>query len=308
MWQVEIPFKPVPAPRPKARRNKEQLKAQGKETSGQKRVSTYYSEEYREYLNLVADYLESNQLYNDEFFRLSKERNGVIMEVDFFYPIPKSHNKLYHIFKVSAPDIDNLLKSAMDAIFNRSGIKDSIVTGVVAFKYNVSVEPKTVVRLKDYEEYSKKISSDKPKKNADSSMEWSLTLPFRSEPTPRPKAKTTSKGLITYYSNKYYEYQKKISEYLFKEGHINDQLMKVVSAENGVIAEINYFHKVNKNTKKLSRLMRTEQPDIDNLVKGTLDGIFTKELGVKDSRVVGLIAFKYNTFEESKTEIRLRGI
>ncbi|HAQ9827301.1 TPA: RusA family crossover junction endodeoxyribonuclease, partial [Enterococcus faecium] len=66
------------------------------------------------------------------------------------------------------------------------------------------------------------------------------------------------------------------------------------------------FYQVRKDKKKLDSLMRTSQPDIDNLVKGTLDGIFNKEIGIKDSRVVGLIAFKYNTFEKSKTNVRLQ--
>ncbi|HAQ8379024.1 TPA: RusA family crossover junction endodeoxyribonuclease, partial [Enterococcus faecium] len=122
----------------------------------------------------------------------------------------------------------------------------------------------------------------------------------------RPKSKFRGNGIITYYPKEYNDYLENIKNTLKEKDLVNDQLKKVMNAPMGVIAQIDYFYQVRKDKKKLDSLMRTSQPDIDNLVKGTLDGIFNKEIGIKDSRVVGLIAFKYNTFEKSKTNVRLQ--
>ncbi|HBK8234439.1 TPA: RusA family crossover junction endodeoxyribonuclease, partial [Enterococcus faecium] len=174
------------------------------------------------------------------------------------------------------------------------------ITGLIAFKYNVANEGKTVVRIKRYSEFEWDTSEGL---NGDI---WEATFDFKPVATPRPKSKFRGNGIITYYPKEYNDYLENIKNTLKEKDLVNDQLKKVMNAPMGVIAQIDYFYQVRKDKKKLDSLMRTSQPDIDNLVKGTLDGIFNKEIGIKDSRVVGLIAFKYNTFEKSKTNVRLQ--
>ena len=53
--------------------------------------------------------------------------------------------------------------------------------------------------------------------------------------------------------------------------------------------------------------MRTTAPDIDNLIKATLDSIF-KGLKIKDSRIVMINAVKFQELENPRTEIILKGV
>ncbi|HAQ1518023.1 TPA: RusA family crossover junction endodeoxyribonuclease [Enterococcus faecium] len=294
MWNVTFPFQPVSAPRPSVRRNT------GDSNNSGKRISTYYDEKYLDYLNKIKNYLEDNELLNEEFYSIINSPMGAILEIDFFYQIPKSYKQVYNIMKTTAPDLDNLVKSTMDGIFNISSIRDSHITGLIAFKYNVADEGKTVVRLKRYSEFEW---------DASEGLEgeiWEATFDFKPIATPRPKTKFIGNGIITYYPKEYNEYLEKIKKTLKNRDLVNEHLKKIMKAPMGVIAQIDYFYQVRKDKRKLDSLMRTSQPDIDNLIKGTLDGIFNKEIGIKDSRVVGLIAFKYNTFEKSKTNVRLQ--
>jgi len=296
MWTVTLPFQPVSAPRPSARRNA----ADETNDVAEKRISTYYDKKYLDYLKKIKSFIEDQDLLDDEFYSIVNDPMGAIMEVDFYYQIPKSYKKVYNIMKTTAPDLDNLVKSAMDGIFNISAIRDSHITGLIAFKYNVANEGKTVVRIKRYSEFEWDTSEGL---NGDI---WEATFDFKPVATPRPKSKFRGNGIITYYPKEYNDYLENIKNTLKEKDLVNDQLKKVMNAPMGVIAQIDYFYQVRKDKKKLDSLMRTSQPDIDNLVKGTLDGIFNKEIGIKDSRVVGLIAFKYNTFEKSKINVRLQ--
>ncbi|MDV4499708.1 RusA family crossover junction endodeoxyribonuclease [Enterococcus faecium] len=294
MWNVTFPFQPVSAPRPSVRRNT------GDSNNSGKRISTYYDEKYLDYLNKIKNYLEDNELLNEEFYSIINSPMGAILEIDFFYQIPKSYKQVYNIMKTTAPDLDNLVKSTMDGIFNISSIRDSHITGLIAFKYNVADEGKTVVRLKRYSEFEWDVSE-----GLEGEI-WEATFDFKPIATPRPKTKFIGNGIITYYPKEYNEYLEKIKKTLKNRDLVNEHLKKIMKAPMGVIAQIDYFYQVRKDKRKLDSLMRTSQPDIDNLIKGTLDGIFNKEIGIKDSRVVGLIAFKYNTFEKSKTNVRLQ--
>lgn len=204
--------------------------------------------------------------------------------------------------KTTAPDLDNLIKCVMDSIFNISQVRDSHVTGLVAFKYNVAKNPRTEVRIKRYSEFEWDETVEYQH------YDWKAKFNFKPIATPRPKAKIINSGIITYYPKEYSDYLEEIKNTLKDQGLVNDDLRSVMQAPMGVIAQIDYFYQVRKDRRELNSPMRIEQPDIDNLIKGTLDGIFNKENSVKDSRVVGLIAFKYNTFDESKTEIRLQGM
>lgn len=302
MWSATIPFKPVPAPRPSLRSNVKNKKEQnGKNVA--RRISTYYGQQYVEYLEKVQDYLMKYELITPEFLEVANDPMGAILEVDFFYQIPKSYKRVYNIMKTTAPDIDNLLKAIMDALFNLVDINDSRISGVIAFKYNVAENARTEVRLKKYSEVMFKTDV------ADRGNQWEIKFPFKPVATPRPKGRARENGkVITYYPKEYREYLDRLRAYVADQGLINDQFYEVVKSPMGVIAEVDFFYSVSKNTKKLPGLMHTVKPDIDNLVKGVLDGIFTKDMSVRDSRIVGLIAFKYNTFDMPRTEVRLRGM
>ncbi|MCC9085866.1 RusA family crossover junction endodeoxyribonuclease [Enterococcus faecium] len=65
----------------------------------------------------IKSFIEDQGLLDDEFYSIVNDPMGAIMEVDFYYQIPKSYKKVYNIMKTTAPDLDNLVKSAMDGIF-----------------------------------------------------------------------------------------------------------------------------------------------------------------------------------------------
>ncbi|EJP5573049.1 RusA family crossover junction endodeoxyribonuclease, partial [Escherichia coli] len=74
-----------------------------------------------------------------------------------------------------------------------------------------------------------------------------------------------------------------------------------------VKAEIMFYVQAPRSQKRLKKLTRTTAPDIDNLLKAALDGIF-RGLEVKDSRVALVSMGKFQEMENPRTEIVLRGI
>lgn len=137
---------------------------------------------------------------------------------------------------------------------------------------------------------------------------WQIILPFNPVATPRPSIKRTKTGILTYYTKKYQDYKTAMKTYIEDQEMYNQDFFQVIQSSFGMIAEIDYFCQMAKNQRKLEKLMKVTAPDIDNLVKGTLDSIFHYGLPIKDSRVVGLIAYKFNTLKNPHTEVRIRGI
>lgn len=299
MWQATIPFEPVSAPRPRFRGN---IEGDDDTKWRSEHLRPYYPKKYIEYLSNVKNFLIDNSKIDDEFHNIVNDDMGVILEVEFHCSLPKNYTKLHNIFKTRAPDLDNYLKAVMDAIFNASSVNDSKVVGVIAWKYNTVKKPRTEVRIKKVSEF------DFKKINSKHEYSWKAEFKFKPMPTPRPKSKTTKKSVITYYSKEYNDYLKRIKETLIEENLINDNLVSTMKSKYGVIAEIDYFYPVRKDTKSIKNIMKTTIPDLDNLIKATLDGIFTKDMPVRDSRVVGIIAFKYNVEGNPRTEVRLRSV
>ncbi|EKR9302814.1 RusA family crossover junction endodeoxyribonuclease [Enterococcus faecalis] len=291
MWTAEIPFNPIATPRPSFRK------------IGKDNVTAYYPSSYKEYQKKVSDYLLENRLLDESFYETIKSELGVIMEVDFFLKIPKNQNQVHRIFRTTAPDIDNLLKCIMDCLFQDTKERDSRVVGVVAFKHNTKQKPRTIVRLKSANDFS-----DQEQNGLIDEDNWQIVIPMNPKATPRPSVKMLPGKTITYYGNDYKEYLLDLQNHIEKEGMYNSTFYDVAKAEFGVIAEIDYYCKIPKNQKNAKRILKTTAPDIDNYVKATLDGLFNKDTGLKDSRVVGLIAFKFNTAKHPRTEIRLRGV
>ena len=66
MWSVTLPFQPVSAPRPSARRNV----ADATNDVAEKRISTYYDKKYLDYLKKIKSFIEDQGLLDDEFYSI----------------------------------------------------------------------------------------------------------------------------------------------------------------------------------------------------------------------------------------------
>lgn len=137
--------------------------------------------------------------------------------------------------------------------------------------------------------------------------EWNYTIELPPIPTPRPNFKKEGTQSVTYYSEEYQKYLENVSNVLINDKALNDNFFEVMASKMGVKAELIYYVQAPKSQKKLKNIMRTTAPDIDNLIKATLDSIF-KGLKIKDSRIVMINAVKFQELENPRTEIILKGV
>lgn len=138
--------------------------------------------------------------------------------------------------------------------------------------------------------------------------EWRYTIKIPPMATPRPQFRRTSTGkTITYYPQTYVEYLDAIQDQLQNDGALNEDFFDVLNTPLGVKAEILFFVQAPKSQKRLNKLTRTTAPDIDNLLKGVLDGIF-RGLDVKDSRIALVNMGKFQEMDNPRTEVLFRGI
>ncbi len=72
---------------------------------------------------------------------------------------------------------------------------------------------------------------------------------------------------------------------MHNHGLLNDTFFSEMSKELGAIATIDFFVQAPKSQKNINKITRTTAPDVDNLLKGILDGLF-KGLKIRDSRIV----------------------
>ncbi|MGC3370997.1 RusA family crossover junction endodeoxyribonuclease, partial [Enterococcus faecium] len=77
---------------PSARRNA----ADETNDVAEKRISTYYDNKYLDYLKKIKSFIEDQDLLDDELYSIVNDPMGAIMEVDFYYHIPKSYKKVYN--------------------------------------------------------------------------------------------------------------------------------------------------------------------------------------------------------------------
>lgn len=140
--------------------------------------------------------------------------------------------------------------------------------------------------------------------------EWRFVVNLQPVPTPRPQFKynANNKSVITYYHENYTEYLKAIESLLIEADAYNDDFYEVMSSKLGVRAEVYFYLQVPKSQKKINNIMRTTAPDIDNLLKAILDGIFNRNLKITDSRIVMVQMAKFQTMDDPRTEIILRGV
>jgi Holliday junction resolvase RusA-like endonuclease len=138
--------------------------------------------------------------------------------------------------------------------------------------------------------------------------EWKYTINIPPVATPRPEFKRTKDGKsITYYPQKYTNYMEEVQKKLKEDQAINEDFFDIMQTPLGVKAEVYFYVQAPKSQKRINNIMRTTAPDIDNLVKAAFDSIF-KGLEVKDSRIVMVSMAKFQTLENARTEITLRGV
>lgn len=138
--------------------------------------------------------------------------------------------------------------------------------------------------------------------------EWRYTIKIPPMATPRPQYRRTNTGkTITYYPEAYVKYLDDIQAQLKEDGALNDTFFEILNTPLGVKAEILFFLQAPKSQKRLNKLTRTTAPDIDNLLKGVLDGIF-KGLDIKDSRIALVSMGKFQEMDNPRTEVLFRGI
>lgn len=133
---IEIPFKPIPASRPRIKR------------VGRKSIS-YYNEPYNSHKKLLSKFFDD--WVGEREKPLIAQGKSVIVHITFFIEIPKSlsqkkKNLLKFKSHVKKPDIDNLVKTVFDAMNGSVLADDSQVSTLIASKY-YSDEPKIVVSI-----------------------------------------------------------------------------------------------------------------------------------------------------------------
>lgn len=294
-WDYTIKLPPLPTPRPSFKKEENQ-------------TVTYYSEEYSNYLATVSNMLKKDKALDDTFFKIMKNDMGVKAEIIFYVQAPKSQKNINNIMRTTAPDIDNLIKATLDSIFNGLKVKDSRIVMISSAKFQELENPRTEIKFKgvgyDYESISEEFEHIEGNKD----KEWRFVIKHPPMATPRPEFTVTKDGrVITYYPEKYKKYMQKVQNQLEEEMLLNDKFFKVMASKMGVKAELIYYVQAPKSQKELKNIMRTTAPDIDNLIKATLDSIF-KGLKIKDSRIVMLNAVKFQELENPRTEVILKGV
>ena len=294
-WNYTIELPPIPTPRPN-------FKKEGTQSV------TYYSEEYQKYLENVSNVLINDKALNDNFFEVMASKMGVKAEVIFYVQAPKSQKSITNIMRTTAPDIDNLIKASLDSVFNGLKTKDSRIVMISSAKFQELENPRTEIRFKGIGMDDESLLEEFAEEEVNHNKEWRFVINQPPMATPRPDFTVTKDGrTITYYPDKYKKYMQNVQEQLTKEMLLNDKFFEVMASKMGVKAELIYYVQAPKSQKKLKNIMRTTAPDIDNLIKATLDSVF-KGLKIKDSRIVMINAVKFQELENPRTEIILKGV
>lgn len=138
-WKYTIDIPPMGTPRPRHRFLE----------NGQK--ITYYDQSYVDYLDGVQERLKRDGALDETFYEVVNTPLGVKAEIIFYCQAPKSQKRIKKLTKTTAPDIDNLLKAALDSIFKGLEVKDSRVTMVTMGKFQVLENPRTEIVFRGIE-------------------------------------------------------------------------------------------------------------------------------------------------------------
>lgn len=139
VWQYTINIPPMGTPRPRHRFLE----------NGQK--ITYYDQSYVDYMDAVQAQLERDNALDDTFFEVVNTPLGVKAEIVFYCQAPKSQKRLKKLTRTTAPDIDNLLKAALDSLFKGLDIKDSRIAMVSMGKFQEMENPRTEIVFRGIE-------------------------------------------------------------------------------------------------------------------------------------------------------------
>ena len=115
------------------------------------RKITYYDQSYIDYMDSVQEQLKRDEALNDNFFDVIHTYLGVKAEIIFYCQAPKTQKRLNKLTKTTAPDIDNLLKAALDSIFKGLEEKDSCVSMVTMAKFQEMNNPRTEIVFRGIE-------------------------------------------------------------------------------------------------------------------------------------------------------------
>jgi len=138
-WRYTINIPPMGTPRPRHRFL----------DNGQK--ITYYDQSYVDYMDNVQEQLKRDGALNDNFFEVINTPLGVKAEIIFYLQAPKSQKRIKQLTRTTAPDIDNLLKAALDSVFKGLDIKDSRVAMVSMAKFQELDNPRTEIVFRGIE-------------------------------------------------------------------------------------------------------------------------------------------------------------
>ncbi|MBF0795176.1 RusA family crossover junction endodeoxyribonuclease [Mammaliicoccus lentus] len=139
VWRYTINIPPMGTPRPRHRFLE----------NGQK--ITYYDQSYVDYMDAVQAQLERDNALDDTFFEVVNTPLGVKAEIVFYCQAPKSQKRLKKLTRTTAPDIDNLLKAALDSLFKGLDIKDSRIAMVSMGKFQEMENPRTEIVFRGIE-------------------------------------------------------------------------------------------------------------------------------------------------------------
>ncbi|MBC1342350.1 RusA family crossover junction endodeoxyribonuclease [Listeria welshimeri] len=143
MWEYNIPIAPMPTPRLDFRY----------EPIAKKPIR-YYKQEYINYLNDIRDYLHEQNAYNKNFFDIVSCENGVKAVILFYVKPRKDQKSAKSLFLKTKPDIDNLAKGVLDAIFHKDlkekgtllGIAETNDEGYFSFQYDKKLNKRSIIR------------------------------------------------------------------------------------------------------------------------------------------------------------------
>lgn len=138
-WRYTINIPPMGTPRPRHKFLKDGRKI------------TYYDQSYIDYMDSVQEQLKRDGALDDNFFDVIHTYLGVKAEILFYCQAPKSQKRIKKLTKTSAPDIDNLLKAALDSIFKGLDEKDSCVSIVTMGKFQELENPRTEIVFRGIE-------------------------------------------------------------------------------------------------------------------------------------------------------------
>lgn len=139
VWKYTIDIPPMGTPRPNHR-----FVAGGK-------TITYYPQPYVEYMDTVQEHLKRDNALDENFFEVLESPLGVKAEIIFYVQAPKSQKRIKKLTRTTAPDIDNLLKAALDSVFKGLDIKDSRIAMVSMAKFQELNNPRTEITFRGIE-------------------------------------------------------------------------------------------------------------------------------------------------------------